>query len=393
MSEAPKSPLAPRRSNLADKLVAPLTAIFLAAAVVWSIITPSFLQAQYAQLPPDPLGLTNIERLELAKTAVSYIHLWAPPEMALNLIADQTLPDGTPLYTPEELRHLGDVKHLTDTIRILGLSALALLFTCLISLYPPRPRRFALQRTAVGGLLLIPAALLLLIGIILLWPLFFVTFHELLFADGTWTFNETAGLIRLFPELFWFRVGQAILTRTFIVGAITGFTSLAVFLFLNHRHARQQEKTKQTPKSHNQSGRLADYQQELCWLRLGVITVIPNALMWYLLGFAWQSFRTAPATSILAAVVTLLVGWATSTTYDQVHHKSVEAYELWEINEYMVSLLGLGTAMIGIGLVSLGSVPLLSFLSPGFIASGLFILALGFGQLVAEYFARYRILE
>lgn len=309
----------------------------------------------------------------------------------MTLIANQTLPDGTPLYTDDELSHLIDVKHLTDTIRIMGLSALVLLFTFLISLYPPRPRRFALQRTAVGGLLLIPAAFLLLIGIILLWPLFFVKFHELLFADGTWTFNETSGLIRLFPELFWFRVGQTILTRMLIAGTITGITSLAADLYLNHRSNRQEEK--RSPKNHGQSGRLADYQQELRWLKLGLITVIPNALMWYLLGFAWQSFRTVPATSILAVAITLLVGWATSTTYDQMHHKPVEAYELWEINEYMVSLLGLGTAMIGIGLVSLGSAPLLSFLAPGFIASGLFILALGFGQLVAEYFARCRILE
>jgi integral membrane protein (TIGR01906 family) len=391
MSEAPKSPLAPRRSKLADKLIAPLTAIFLAAAVVWSIITPNFLEAQYAQLRPDPFGLTNTERLELAKTAVLYIHLWAPPETALNIIAEQTLPAGTPLYAKEELSHLIDVKHLTDTIRIMGLSALALLFTCLITLYPPRLRRFALQRTAVGGLLLIPAALLLLIGIILLWPLFFVKFHELLFADGTWTFNETAGLIRLFPELFWFRVGQTILTRMLMAGAITGITSLAAFLYLNHRSNRQEEK--RSPKSHIQPRRLANYQQELRWLKLGLITVIPNALMCYLLGFAWQSFRTVPATSILAAVVALLVGWATSTAYDQRHHKPVEAYEMCEINEYMVSFFGLGTALIGFGLISLGSFPLLSFLAPGIIVSGLFILALGFGQLISEYFARRLILD
>ena len=391
MFEAPDSPLAPRRSKLADKLIPPLTAIFLAAAVVWSIITPSFLETQYAQLPPDPFGLTNTERLELAKTAVSYIHLWAPPETALNHLADQTQPDGIPLYTDSELSHLIDVKHLTDTIRIMGLSALALLFTCLISLYPPRPRRFALQRTAVGGFLLIPAAFLLLLGVTLLWPLFFVKFHELLFTDGTWTFDETAGLIRLFPELFWFRVGQTILARILIVGAITGITSLAAFLFLNHRPNRQEEK--QSPKNHIQSRRLADYQQELRWLKLGLITVIPNALMWYLLGFAWQSFRTVPATSILAVAVALLVGWLTSTAFAQMHHKPVEAYEMWEINEYMVSFFGLGTALIGIGLISLGSVPLLSFLAPGFIASGLFILALGFGQIVSDCFARDWILD
>ena len=56
----------------------------------------------------------------------------------------------------------------------------------------------------------------------------------------------------------------------------------------------------------------------------------------------------------------------------------------------MVSFFGLGTALIGIGLVSLGSFPLLSSLAPGIVTSGLFILALGFGQLVSEYMARRR---
>lgn len=387
MSEAPKSPLAPRRSKLADKLIPPLTAIFLAAAVVWSIITPSFLEAQYAQLPPDPLGLTNTERLELAKTAVSTLHLWTPPENALNLIADQTLPDGSPLYTKEELSHLIDVKHLTDTIRIMGLSALALLFTCLITFYPPRPRRFALQRTAVGGLLLIPAALLLLIGIILLWPLFFVKFHELLFADGTWTFNETAGLIRLFPELFWFRVGQTILIRLFLVGLCTFLSSTALFIIFAHTPTKEKKAHRVSTSWHT------DYYHELNWLKLGLLTVIPNALMWYLFSFAVNAFRFAPLTSFIAATVALLTGWLTSTAFDTAHHKPMGAYDLIEINEYMVSLLGLGTALIGMGLVSLGSFPLLVFLAPGIIISGFFVLILGGGQLCSEYFIRRRILQ
>ena len=176
-----------------------------------------------------------------------------------------------------------------------------------------------------------------------------------------------------------------------ILGSITGITSLSAYLFLNHRRNRQEEK--QSPKSHSQSGLLADYQQELRWLKLGLITVVPNALMWHLLGFSVAFFPTTLLPSLIAGATAVLVGWLTSTAFAQMHFKPVEACEMWEINEYLVSFFGLGTALIGIGLVSLDSFTLLSFLAPGIITSGLFILALGFGQLVSDCFARRWILD
>jgi integral membrane protein (TIGR01906 family) len=49
---------------------------------------------------------------------------------------------------------------------------------------------------------------LLLLGAILLFVLFgfgvfFVGFHEVLFPAGSWTFEYSDTLIRLFPERFW----------------------------------------------------------------------------------------------------------------------------------------------------------------------------------------------
>jgi integral membrane protein (TIGR01906 family) len=67
-----------------------------------------------------------------------------------------------------------------------------------------------------GGLL----SLGLLLGVgatmVLSWEWFFVTFHRLLFEDGTWTFGYSDTLIRLFPVRFWMDVGAL------LVGVLAG---------------------------------------------------------------------------------------------------------------------------------------------------------------------------
>lgn len=378
------SPPAPVWSRLASKLIIPLTAVFLASLAVWSIITPNFLENQYAELPPDPYGLADSERLDLAQTAVSYLRLWAPPESVTHLLAEQTLPDGTPLYSQAELNHLIDVKHLTDTIRIIGLASLALLLISALFLLQPRPRFYALRQTAVGGFLLIPLTFTLLLSASLLWPLFFVKFHELLFADGTWTFAETAGLIRLYPELFWFRVGQTILSRLLLTGLVTFLASSALFLFFSKRNEAKQG----TAKEVSEISWLANYAHEKRWLKLGLLTIIPNALMWYLLGYAFHHYRFSPFISGGTLIVAILIGWLTGTAFDNTHHKALHEYEPIELNEYMISLFGLGAVFLGVGLISLRLTPLLAFLTPGMVVSGLYILVLGGGQLIAEYYGR-----
>ena len=378
------SPPTPVWSRLTNKLIVLLTAVFLASLTVWSIITPNFLENQYAHLPPDPYGLSHTDRLALAQTAVTYLRLWAPPETVIHLLAEQTLPDGTSLYTQAELNHLVDVKHLTDTIRIAGLASLGLLFICVLFLRSPLSRFHALRQTAVGGFLLIPLTFILLLFASLLWPLFFVKFHELLFAADTWTFTETAGLIRLFPELFWFRVGQTILTRLLLAGLTTFLVGSAAFLFFLKRENAQGDIIKET----SEKSWIANYAHEKCWLKLGLLTIIPNALMWHLLGYTFQHYNFSPFISIGAFIVAILIALPTATAFDNTHHKPLPHYEPLELNEYSVSLLGLGAVFLGVGLLSFGLTSLLAFLAPGIVASGLFILILGSGQLMAEYVGR-----
>jgi uncharacterized membrane protein len=51
-----------------------------------------------------------------------------------------------------------------------------------------------------------------------------VQFHELLFPPGTWTFNYSDSLIRLFPEMFWFDIGVLISGLALALGVVAALT-------------------------------------------------------------------------------------------------------------------------------------------------------------------------
>ena len=115
--------------------------------------------------------------------------------------------------------------------------------------------------------------------------------------------------------------------------------------------------------------------------------------MWHLLGYTFQHYNFSPFISIGSFIVAILIALHTAAAFDNTHHKPLPHYEPLELHEYLVSLLGLGAVFLGVGLLSFGLTSLLAFLAPGIVASGLYILILGSGQLMAEYLGRcHRIL-
>jgi integral membrane protein (TIGR01906 family) len=56
---------------------------------------------------------------------------------------------------------------------------------------------------ARGGWLTAGLVVLLLLIVFLSFGVFFVAFHNVFFEPGTWIFNYSDTLIRLFPERFW----------------------------------------------------------------------------------------------------------------------------------------------------------------------------------------------
>ena len=165
-----------------------------------------------ADFPPDPYGLTRAQRIQFASANFRFVREAQP----LSVLAEQQL-DGQAAYDERELGHMRDVQNVYQasawTWQITLLLTLLLAFT-LGWRVETRPRLGA--ALAWGGLL--SAGLVGAIGLLALvaWQFWFVAFHEVFFAAGTWSFAYSDLLIRLFPERFWF---DAALT---IAGVVVG---------------------------------------------------------------------------------------------------------------------------------------------------------------------------
>lgn len=190
-------------------LVAMAVPPFLGFASIRLLISPELLRWEYgkASFPPDRYGFTREQRREYAQVAVEFLASPERPEEAIRLLAEQTH-NGESLYNQRELEHMVDTKRLTDIIRqgawTAGLIVLA--GTALLA-WRPETRGAAWQALLNGALLTFGILGGILAYILVGWRSFFTRFHQLLFPAGSWTFDYSETLIRLFPEEFWFDVG------------------------------------------------------------------------------------------------------------------------------------------------------------------------------------------
>lgn len=222
-----------------------LTPFFLGFVTITLIISPAYPQYEYGRsnFPLDPYGLTQAERLDLTLTAISYLERSEPAHQIVHLLENQVLPGSSnPLYAQAELDHLIDVKNLTDAIRRLAWVAGVVLALSLAGLFYWRETRPLAYRAGMQGGLMTMMVLSGVIGVIVFgWPWFFTRFHELLFPPGTWTFAGDTGLIRLFPEQFWFDFGAILSTAVLLEGmtVAVAFFIIGCLSAVNKTHLRE----------------------------------------------------------------------------------------------------------------------------------------------------------
>ncbi|MGO1655047.1 MAG: TIGR01906 family membrane protein [Brevibacterium yomogidense] len=155
--------------------------------------------------PDDQYGFTDADRLHYGSYTVDYLFNLATERY----LSDVVLPDGTPLFTSGEISHMADVKSL---IGILTLTAvIAAIGMIVFGVYKCRRGgsgvRGSLRAGPILTLVLFAAlAVLAVLG----WEQFFTGFHDVFFAEGTWTFYMDDSLIRLFPPQFWVDAGIAL---------------------------------------------------------------------------------------------------------------------------------------------------------------------------------------
>jgi integral membrane protein (TIGR01906 family) len=164
----------------------------------WEYSRPSF--------PEDPLGMSNNERLRLAKACIRFLNL----PYKSNLLVTLQYEDGSVVFNQRELSHMDDVKLVYDRMTI-SVSLIFLLVTGLAVIKIIQGKtEMVFNALSWGGV--VTTSVLILIGMWILvgFNAFFTAFHGLFFSEGTWLFYSTDSLIRLFPLKFWQDAGIGI---------------------------------------------------------------------------------------------------------------------------------------------------------------------------------------
>ncbi|GHD09707.1 lipoprotein intramolecular transacylase Lit [Zhihengliuella salsuginis] len=194
-------PLGPR---IVQTLLAVVYPFLLVIGALKAVASPWFLWLEYHRpgFPADEFGWDTAQRLTYGSYGVDYLNNAAGAGFLGGLVGA----DGAPLMTDSEVSHMADVKAVIATSFAAGFVLLvlaALMVWFLARRYPGGVRR-GLFAGAVATLV---AAVALAALAILNWGAFFTGVHGLFFADGTWTFQYSDTLLRLYPEQFWVDAG------------------------------------------------------------------------------------------------------------------------------------------------------------------------------------------
>jgi integral membrane protein (TIGR01906 family) len=202
-------------------VIFPLLLVLISARIV---MTETFLQFEYKRpgFPEDYYGMTQEQRLHYAPFAVAFLL----NSEGIDFLANLDFPNGEPLFNTRELRHMADVKVVTQIAFTFafGSGLLALVFAIYLRSRSPAALRKSLLQ---GSVLTLGIVATIIIVAILNWSYFFTLFHSIFFESGTWYFLYSDSLIRLFPEQFWFDAAIAIGVFT-VVGALVTLLAMLI---------------------------------------------------------------------------------------------------------------------------------------------------------------------
>jgi integral membrane protein (TIGR01906 family) len=165
------------------------------------LLTEAFVRLEYGLpgFPADRYGFSQADRIRHATIALRYLL----NDAGIEFLGNERFADGGPVYNARELRHMEDVKRVTQGAMRVGWVALGLAAALGILLWRVAGISPALEALLGGAKL--SAVLMLLLGLALGigFAIVFVGFHQVFFQAGTWMFRFEDTLIRLFPERFW----------------------------------------------------------------------------------------------------------------------------------------------------------------------------------------------
>lgn len=185
------------------------------------LVTSAYMRVEYnkATFPEDPFGFSKEQRINFASENVRYLR----ENLPLSALESQKN-EGQALYNLRELSHMEDVQDVYQFFwNVWKTTSLIMGLVVILSLTWRRNWQAFASALRIGGFG--TAIFIALIGFLAFigWDTWFLIFHKLFFTDGTWTFNFSDTLIRLFPQKFWVDAVFTVSGLSLILGLLTGF--------------------------------------------------------------------------------------------------------------------------------------------------------------------------
>lgn len=208
--------------NLSTKiLIVFLLPFWILIGSVRMLVTSEYMRAEYNKVgfPEDIFGFNKEQRIGFASENVRYLR----DNLPISMLEEQNN-QGKPLYNIRELNHMEDVQNVYQFFwkAWIAISVLIGLIYILTLARRGNWRAFS-SAIKLGGFS--TAGLIAIVGILAFvgWDTWFLIFHKLFFANGTWTFSYSDTLIRLFPQKFWMDAVFTISGLSLIIGLFIGF--------------------------------------------------------------------------------------------------------------------------------------------------------------------------
>jgi integral membrane protein (TIGR01906 family) len=219
------------RSSTVQQVLGWIITLLIPFAVVLTavrvMLTPAYVRVEYATpgFPEDSYGFTLEDRLHWSGVSLDYLL----NDAGIEFLADEVLEEGGPLYNERELGHMFDVKNVVNVVLRVWIVALLALAALGVWAWQGDWASSYGQGLVRGGWATIIFVAVCLVFVIVGFGVFFVFFHEVFFDPGTWTFQYSDTLIRLFPERFW--------RDTFLWVGLISFGQLGVLMAWGRRLA------------------------------------------------------------------------------------------------------------------------------------------------------------
>ena len=190
------------------------------------IMLPWFMQLEYQRpgFPEDVYGFTQEDRLLYAPIVLEYLF----NDQDISFINRLEFDDGIRFFNEDELRHMVDVKNVTQKVfRLLYLAWFTIFIIFGVMYRYAYLQPYVKSGLVQGGIFALSIIGTLIVVISVTWDTFFTSFHNLFFTPGTWQFAFSDTLIRLFPEQFW-------ADASLVVGGLTIFFSLCLIFLTRY---------------------------------------------------------------------------------------------------------------------------------------------------------------